>query len=128
MTRQYRRVLMASSLAAAVGQLGGCAVGTLLPSSIDVPTSTDTPGDGAPECEVVCGEVCCGVGELCSDATHSCMVPCTPECEGRDCGFDGCGGTCGSAPDGGCAAGLGCVDGVCTAGCGHIGDTNPLPR
>lgn len=33
---------------------------------------------------------------------------CRPDCEGRECGSDGCGGTCGT-----CNGGLGCVQGEC---------------
>ncbi len=40
--------------------------------------------------------------------------PCTPQCAGRDCGDDGCGGRCGSCFDaqGGVAPEL-CIEGVC---------------
>jgi len=43
---------------------------------------------------------------------------CTPSCEGRQCGNDGCGGSCGT-----CAYGYGCTDaGKCVAGaCGAWG-------
>ena len=36
--------------------------------------------------------------------------PCEPDCEGKECGDDGCGGSCGA-----CDEGLVCVDGTCTA-------------
>jgi len=39
-------------------------------------------------------------------STTTCL--CTPACEGKECGEDGCGATCGS-----CAEGLSCVGGVC---------------
>lgn len=39
-------------------------------------------------------------------------TPCTPACEGRSCGDDGCGGSCGS-----CEGGLSCDEGICVAGC-----------
>lgn len=38
--------------------------------------------------------------------------PCVPACEGRSCGDDGCGGSCG-----GCEGGLSCDDGICVGGC-----------
>jgi len=38
---------------------------------------------------------------------------CTPQCDGRGCGDNGCGGECGS-----CAAGHSCLDGAC---CGTMG-------
>jgi hypothetical protein len=37
---------------------------------------------------------------------------CAPQCDGRACGDDGCGGSCGT-----CAAGVGCVDGACRQDC-----------
>ncbi|MFT5432482.1 MAG: hypothetical protein ACI9OJ_003181, partial [Myxococcota bacterium] len=37
---------------------------------------------------------------------------CTPTCAGKDCGSDGCGGTCGK-----CMLGTNCADGICTSGC-----------
>lgn len=36
---------------------------------------------------------------------------CTPDCTGRECGDDGCGGSCGSCDDG-----VGCTDDTCNAG------------
>ena len=46
---------------------------------------------------------------FCSEAAASC----TPNCSGKLCGGDGCGGACGT-----CADGESCVDGVCEAGGG----------
>src|SRR5690606_4046945 len=39
-------------------------------------------------------------------------IPCTPSCDGRACGWDGCGGTCG-----GCGEGERCEVGACVAAC-----------
>jgi len=57
---------------------------------------------------------CTLTGELCSwvqeEGIYSCVAPCTPDCDGRECGSDGCDGLCGDCPDGqSCAAGA-CVD------------------
>jgi hypothetical protein len=41
---------------------------------------------------------------------------CIPDCEGRTCGDDGCGGTCGP----GCGDSEACVDGTCVAGSAHV--------
>ena len=43
-------------------------------------------------------------------------VECTPDCAGKNCGNDGCGGSCGTCPDG-----YGCDGGICKpAGCGGV--------
>ena len=70
-----------------------------------------TCGDNA-ECQAgVCGCIaeecsdgCCGVGAVC----HNDLC-CTPDCNGKVCGDDGCGGSCGGCN--GC--GEECVDGAC---------------
>jgi len=76
-------------------------------------TPPDGPcGDGI----VLCG--CDGLeyGSFCSSAQAGVNVVssgecgCLPDCEGKECGDDGCGGTCGE-----CAGSLDvCIDGVCT--------------
>lgn len=72
---------------------------------------TDTCG--ARECGVVCEEVCgvgfdCGVNMICNEETGMCEA-CTPDCNGRVCGPDGCNGTCGD-----CNAGERCLEaGTC---------------
>ncbi len=61
-------------------------------------------GDGA--CVAVQGENCatcgrdcgCGDGEVCDFERRDCGPACTPDCTGRRCGSDGCGGTCGECP------------------------------
>ncbi len=54
----------------------------------------------------------CALGTDCADCGPRTVGTCTPNCTGRSCGDDGCGGTCGT-----CASGS-CVDGSCvTDGC-----------
>ncbi len=58
----------------------------------------------------------CASGE-CDATTGQCVgggpPPCDPVCTGKQCGDDGCGGSCGT-----CAAGESCnADGQCVAGC-----------
>ncbi len=54
----------------------------------------------------VCGSACCSAGQVCN--AGAC---CTPNCAGRTCGPDGCGGSC---PPG-CGTGLTCsATGTCT--------------
>ncbi|MGB0589274.1 MAG: cupredoxin domain-containing protein [Myxococcota bacterium] len=48
----------------------------------------------------------------CADPVSICMggsEVCTPACDGKDCGDDGCGGSCGE-----CADGVDCLEGLCT--------------
>ena len=54
-----------------------------------------------------CGSVCglCNLGETCTNGVCSCV----PDCAGKECGDDGCEGTC---PPG-CGTGQDCVEGVC---------------
>jgi len=52
----------------------------------------------------------------CDDATPK--HPCTPACEGRVCGADGCGADCGACEDGtACVDGAACVAQACAPGC-----------
>jgi hypothetical protein len=52
----------------------------------------------------LCGPDCDGAQEECIDGTCYCI----PSCQERECGDDGCGGTCGD-----CASGDYCADGKC---------------
>jgi len=52
----------------------------------------------------------CGPNELCSQG--QCIPACIPDCVGKLCGSDGCGGTCGDCP-----AAEYCNGGICTGTC-----------
>ena len=60
--------------------------------------------DGLCACEtggVECEDICCNSSQVCAVG-----VCCTPNCTGKECGDDGCGGTCGSCEEADmCAAG-----------------------
>jgi hypothetical protein len=71
--------------------------------------------DGRCKGDVFCGNGACEPGETCSNcpadcgcaAGQTCTVSgscCTPQCSGKDCGSDGCGGACPST----CGADLSC--------------------
>jgi hypothetical protein len=77
---------------------GGCAV--ILPNCGNGTCDT-AEGENCKFCEEDCG---CGKGETCTKTGECCM----PNCEGKPCGDDGCGGQCGP-----CGPGLGCVEGAC---------------
>ena len=73
-----------------------------------------------------CGGVCCASGQACHNSAC-----CTPQCSGKECGSDGCGGLCGSCGSDGtcnngqcdckyaecagecCASGEGCFQNKC---------------
>jgi hypothetical protein len=62
---------------------------------------------------VIHPQVPCAISALqaqCSDIAKVCQgqSTCTPQCGGKQCGSDGCGGTCGSCPDG-----ASCSNGQC---------------
>ena len=79
------------------------------PDTTDAVEAVDTlePPDAIDDTPLPCPD--CDDGDSCS--ADSCEDGiCVPDCEGKDCGADGCGGTCGS-----CSG----YAGVCTAGtCG----------
>jgi len=77
----------------------------------------DCCGDG--QCDALQGETCLGCAEDCGcpngqvcDGAARCVNACVRQCNGRDCGDDGCGGVCGA-----CDAAEACVAGVCRALC-----------
>jgi len=67
-------------------------------------------GDGCLEWGPVAA---CGAGQACSNG----QCACAPNCKGKSCGSDGCGGSCG-----GCGAGTTCQQGLCAPvdNCGGI--------
>ncbi len=78
---------------------GECAPGCLGDASCDEAEGFCFCEDSEP-----CGGDCPD-GQVCDEVLDEC-VPCTPDCDGRACGSDGCGGECGP----GCAEGQRCED------------------
>jgi hypothetical protein len=65
------------------------------------------------------GDPCCGVkctGRSVCDGGVCVPPPCSPRCQGKECGDDGCGGSCGSCPDGYLCRGNGKC--ACAESCG----------
>jgi len=50
----------------------------------------------------------CPAGQFCSPQTGECSQECVPDCAGKECGDDGCGGSCGA-----CDPGTECTEGNC---------------
>lgn len=101
MMRTLLMLLLAMGLAAFA--LAGCA---------DDGTTTPVPGEDV------------GGGDLDDGSTADAgddAVGCTPDCTGRTCGDNGCGGSCGD-----CVAGQDCVAGVCEGGTGTGIDCNGI--
>ncbi|MBI5547489.1 MAG: hypothetical protein HY901_26705 [Deltaproteobacteria bacterium] len=75
-------------------------------------SGNQTCGDGrCTACATtICGGTCCASGQVCDATTSQCKA-CTPDCTGKDCGDNGCGGSCGT-----CAVAQRCVANKC-AGC-----------
>lgn len=66
-------------------------------------------GESCASCAADCG---CADGERCADDRNACVAECVPQCDGRNCGEDGCGGRCGE-----CDAADACEAGVCVVIC-----------
>lgn len=66
-------------------------------------------GENCATCPADCG---CAEGQLCNPERRACVGACVPQCDGRNCDDDGCGGVCGL-----CAGAQECVDGVCRDVC-----------
>jgi len=86
---------------------GTCQGGTPSPECATLPAEGECQGTVVRWCEgaqlqtydcAAQGKVCgmkAGVGNTCVDAGS-----CTPQCAGKSCGDDGCGGSCGACPEG----------------------------
>jgi len=68
-----------------------------------------------------CHERCLLEGDCCADFQVHCAGHCSPQCKARECGSDGCGGSCGSCATGYSCTGAGrCVKaGLCKGQCGE---------
>jgi len=104
---------LAADQSSTADQDGAFGLGTVtLPYSAGAcGTAHSTPGCSNPACEAcVCGGMfmCCQMewSQECANQTapgmpchEACAAGCVPSCSGRQCGDDGCGGSCGSCND-----------------------------
>jgi hypothetical protein len=105
-------------------------------------TCSSTCSAGLANCAGACVELATDP-EHCGDCATACArnenctggdCVCEPACDGRECGDDGCGGSCGSCPDGTVCSSAGrclcepacdgreCGDDGCGGSCGACGD------
>jgi formylglycine-generating enzyme len=90
------------------------ATGTCQPWACD-PGLATCQGSTATVCDAVGSGLasqtdCAGLGKQCSGGQ---CVDCQPQCQQKECGDDGCGGSCGS-----CGEDETCMDGACAPKCG----------
>ena len=58
--------------------------------------ATESSTSCCQDCGSICGDGVCNCGESSSSCVSDCGSECTPSCTGKECGHDGCGGSCGS--------------------------------
>ena len=79
------------------------------------PSSICCNRNGSGFCDgTVAGATCCPSGQHCDNG--DCVADCLPNCTGKTCGDDGCGGSCGT-----CSSGQTCINGSCCSNaCGSV--------
>lgn len=82
---------------------------TVFPGALDDCDGKDSDCDGTTDNAAV---ACPEVTQICNEGT---CVTCQPDCDGRDCGPDGCEGSCGECP----WSDQSCETGKCVTACLH---------
>lgn len=98
------------------GNCGNCEPGSLCQSNLcvegmgEVGSCVGLCGASSSDGTCWCDDTCKDSGDCCPDACSACQIcdVCTPECTGKACGDDGCGGACGVCPEA-----QTCQNGVC---------------
>ena len=98
--------------AACGGNLGGgCCGGATCQNGVCA-CPTDKPRTCGGTCQECCTDGHCPSGKTCQDGR---CTGCQPDCQGKECGPDGCDGNCGACPSGQSCNGQGRC--VCTLDC-----------
>lgn len=108
------------------GSCGTCPAGNICQNGICV--SAGCGADPAQTCQGLCGDagtggcwcddLCEAFGDCCPDYEACCSGQCVPDCTFKECGPDGCGGSCGTCPQGQTCNSFGqCVSSGCTPAC-----------
>ncbi|MBM4396792.1 MAG: SMP-30/gluconolactonase/LRE family protein [Deltaproteobacteria bacterium] len=93
------------------GECGTCVEGTACQAGACVEASCLGVCGGQSVSGCYCDNVCKDYGDCCPDVCALCPeMCCSPACDGKACGDDGCGGSCGD-----CAPGWKCEAGACVA-------------
>ncbi len=106
---------------------GACCFGNCYAEELCCPTGTIFCNGSCIE-GACCTDADCGEGIVCDPESHTCGTACVPDCEGKFCGDDGCGGRCGTCletagcgEDSTCHQCTGCgVGELCGSNCGYI--------
>lgn len=116
----------ASCIASSCSDDSKCQSGYCSGGQCSIPTCVDGATNGS-EGGVDCGGECplCADGQTCRDSTdcvsaycHSGICACLPDCDGKSCGDDGCGGVCGNClPGEVCDAANTCEQAQCIPDC-----------
>ena len=90
-----------------------CSGGQCVKGSCGGHCGSQEPVSCGNKCQCYCDAVCFQYGDCCDDVCTQCggTFPdtcCTPQCGGKQCGDDGCGGSCGS-----CGVGFECASNQC---------------
>lgn len=89
-----QHVVVAVEVAGAQG--GGFGLDIRSSDGLCAGSCSGSPNQG----ECFCDGACVELGDCCEDACALCGSCCVPQCDGRACGADGCGGSCGECPSG----------------------------
>lgn len=81
------------------------------------PTSCEGYCGGQAPGGCYCDDLCAQYNDCCDDIQAQCVDVCVPNCAGKDCGSNGCSGSCGTCEDGNTCSVAGQCVAVCVPNC-----------